>query len=66
MERVVGTVVRGLRCPIINQGDSIETIVVDSVLKASEIEGFEIGDKDIVVITSYSIHYTKLYDPQWY
>ncbi|GAA0412992.1 coenzyme F420-0:L-glutamate ligase [Paenibacillus motobuensis] len=51
MERVVGTVVRGLRCPIINQGDSIETIVVDSVLKASEIEGFEIGDKDIVTIT---------------
>ncbi|WMT42536.1 coenzyme F420-0:L-glutamate ligase [Paenibacillus sp. D2_2] len=51
MERVVGTVVRGLRCPIINQGDSIETIVVDSVLKASEVEGFEIGDKDIVTVT---------------
>jgi F420-0:gamma-glutamyl ligase len=44
-------VVRGLRCPIINQGDSIETIVVDSVLKASEVEGFEIGDKDIVTVT---------------
>jgi len=51
LERVVGTVVRGLRCPIINQGDSIEDIVVDSVLKASEIEGFEIGDKDIVTVT---------------
>ncbi|MEH7274141.1 coenzyme F420-0:L-glutamate ligase [Neobacillus vireti] len=51
MERVVGTVVRGLRCPIINQGDKIEEIVVDSVLKASEVESFTINDKDIVTIT---------------
>ena len=51
MERVVGTVVRGLRGPIINQGDNIEDIVVDSVLKASEVEGFQIQDKDIVTIT---------------
>ncbi|GAA0114640.1 MULTISPECIES: coenzyme F420-0:L-glutamate ligase [Clostridium] len=51
MERVVGTVVRGLRCPIINQGDCIEDIVVDSVLKASEIEGFKINDKDVVTVT---------------
>ncbi|MFC5601737.1 coenzyme F420-0:L-glutamate ligase [Sporosarcina koreensis] len=51
MERVVGTVVRGLRCPIINKGDHIEEIVVDSVLKAAEVEGFAINDKDIVTIT---------------
>lgn len=51
MKRVVGTVVRGLRCPIINQGDNIEEIVVDSVLKASEAEGFNINDKDIVTVT---------------
>lgn len=51
MERVVGTVVRGLRCPIINQGDNIEEIVVESVLKASEVEGFIIQDKDIVTLT---------------
>ena len=51
MERVVGTVVRGLRCPIINQGDQIEQIVVDSVLKAAEVEGFSIQDKDIVTVT---------------
>jgi len=51
LERVVGTVVRGLRCPIINQGDSIEDIVVDSVLKASEAEGFHIQDRDIVTVT---------------
>jgi len=49
--RVVGTVARGLRCPIINQGDNIEDIVVESVLKASEVEGFQINDKDIVSIT---------------
>ena len=51
MERVVGTVVRGLRCPIINEGDNIEEIVVDSVLKASEVEGFQMNDKDIVTLT---------------
>ncbi|MCJ7842540.1 coenzyme F420-0:L-glutamate ligase [Lederbergia sp. NSJ-179] len=51
MERVVGTIARGLRCPIINQGDQIEDIVVDSVLKAAEVEGFQIQDKDIVSIT---------------
>lgn len=51
LERVIGTVVRGIRCPIINQGDSIEEITVDSVLKASEVEGFHINDKDIVTLT---------------
>ncbi|MED4202726.1 coenzyme F420-0:L-glutamate ligase [Neobacillus mesonae] len=51
MERVVGTVARGLRCPIINKGDHIEEIVVDSVLKAAEVEGFTIQDKDIVTVT---------------
>ncbi|NFA58849.1 coenzyme F420-0:L-glutamate ligase [Clostridium sporogenes] len=51
MERVVGTVVRGLRCPIINEGDCIEDIVVDSVLRASEVEGFKINDKDVVTVT---------------
>ncbi len=51
MERVVGTVARGLRCPIINEGDNIEEIVVESVLKASEVENLQINDKDIVAIT---------------
>ncbi|MBB4824699.1 F420-0:gamma-glutamyl ligase [Sporosarcina luteola] len=51
MERVVGTVVRGLRSPIINQGDHIEEIVVDTVLKAAEVEGITIQDKDIVTVT---------------
>ena len=51
LKRVVGTVVRGLRGPIINQGDNIEEIVVDSVLNAAEVEGFSIKDRDIVTIT---------------
>ncbi|WP_010677345.1 coenzyme F420-0:L-glutamate ligase [Bacillus timonensis] len=51
MERVVGTVVRGLRGPIINKGDNIEQMVVETVLTASEVEGFAIQDKDIVTIT---------------
>lgn len=51
MERVVGTVVRGLRGPIINQGDDIVQIVVDTALNAAKVEGFEIQDKDIVTVT---------------
>lgn len=51
MERMVGTVVRGLRSPIIQQGDSIEDIVVDTVLKAAKAEGFSFHDRDIVSIT---------------
>ncbi|MCU9602393.1 coenzyme F420-0:L-glutamate ligase [Pallidibacillus thermolactis] len=51
MERAVGTVVRGLRAPIINQGDDIEQVVVDTVLNAAKTEGFSINDRDIVTIT---------------
>ncbi|WP_047985870.1 coenzyme F420-0:L-glutamate ligase [Ornithinibacillus californiensis] len=51
MERVVGTVVRGLRTPIINTGDNIEEIAVNTVLHTAEVEGFSIEDRDIVTIT---------------
>lgn len=51
MERVVGTVVRGLRGPIINKGDDIEQIVVDTVLNAAKVEGFTISDRDIISVT---------------
>ncbi|HHY26948.1 MAG TPA: F420-0--gamma-glutamyl ligase [Desulfitobacterium dehalogenans] len=51
MERVVGTVVRGLRGPIINQGCNIQQIVVDTVLNAAKVEGFMIENRDIVTIT---------------
>ncbi|MHB1394130.1 MAG: coenzyme F420-0:L-glutamate ligase [Clostridia bacterium] len=51
MERITGTISRGLRAPIIRQGDNIADIVVATVLKASEIEGFHINDRDIVAVT---------------
>ncbi len=51
MERRVGTVARGLRAPIINEGDDIVKFVVDSVLEAQKAEGFEIQDRDIISIT---------------
>jgi F420-0:gamma-glutamyl ligase len=51
MERVVGTAVRGIRTPIIKQGDSIEDIVINSILRAAEVEGFALRDRDVVGIT---------------
>jgi len=51
MDRLVGTVVRGLRAPIVSSGDNISQITVDSVLKASAAEGFSLRDRDIVAIT---------------
>ena len=49
--RRVGTVSRGIRCPIIRQGDDLASIVTDSVLEAAEYEGFEIRDRDVISIT---------------
>ena len=49
--RTVGTVVRGIRTPIIKENDKLEEIVVDSLMKAKENEGFEFKDRDVVAIT---------------
>lgn len=51
MERLVGTVSRGIRAPIIRQGDDLAKIVVDSVLAASAAEGFALHDRDVVAVT---------------
>ncbi len=51
MERRVGTVSRGIRCPIIRQGDDLATIVTESVLKAAESEGFSLRDRDVIAVT---------------
>ena len=51
MERKVGTVSRGIRCPIIREGDELAGIVVDSVLDAAKSEGFEIRDRDVIAVT---------------
>ncbi len=49
--RRVGTVSRGIRCPIIREGDDLAKIVADSVLEAAEIEGFTLRDKDVIALT---------------
>ena len=51
MERKVGTISRGIRCPIIREGDDMATIVVNSVLEAAESEGFAMRDRDVVAVT---------------
>ena len=50
-ERRVGTVSRGIRCPIIRQGDDLASIVATSVLEAAEIEGFPLHDRDVIALT---------------
>ncbi len=51
MERKVGTISRGIRCPIIRQGDDLVKIVTDSVIEAAESEGFSLRDRDVVAMT---------------
>jgi len=51
MERKVGTVSRGVRCPIIREGDDLAKIVADSVVEAAEAEGFALRDRDVVAVT---------------
>ena len=51
MERKIGTTSRGVRCPIIREGDDLAQIVVDSVLDAAQSEGFGLNDRDVVAIT---------------
>jgi len=51
MERKVGTISRGIRCPIIREGDDLAKIVVESVLEAAASEGYEMRDRDVVAVT---------------
>ncbi len=51
MERKIGTTSRGVRCPIIREGDDLAQIVVDSVIEAAESEGFQLRDRDVVGVT---------------
>ncbi len=50
-ERKVGTVSRGIRCPIIREGDNLAEMVTKSVLEAAEYEGFELRDRDVISLT---------------
>ena len=51
MERKVGTISRGIRCPIIREGDDLVKIACDSVLDAAKAEGFELRDRDVIALT---------------
>lgn len=51
MERRVGTISRGIRCPIIREGDNLADIIVESVLGAAESEGFKLNDRDVIAAT---------------
>lgn len=51
MERRVGTVSRGIRCPIIREGDNLVDIAVTSVTEAAAQEGFSLRDKDVIALT---------------
>ena len=51
MSRLVGTVSRGIRCPIIKEGDDLKTIIPDAVLAAAQADNFNMNDKDVVAIT---------------
>ena len=51
MERLIGTVSRGVRTPIIREGDNIVHIVADSVIAAAQSEGFDLRDRDVVAVT---------------
>ena len=49
--RLVGTVSRGIRCPIIREGDDLAKLVSDSVLAAAESDGFTLRDRDVISLT---------------
>lgn len=50
-ERLVGTVSRGIRCPIFREGDDLAGLVTESVLNAAKNEGFSLRDKDVISLT---------------
>ena len=51
MTRLTGTVSRGIRCPIIKEGDDLVKIVTDAVIDAAAAENFELHDRDVVAVT---------------
>ena len=51
MERKIGTISRGIRGPIIREGDNLADITVKSVLEAAESEGFSLRDRDVIALS---------------
>ncbi len=67
MSRMIGTVSRGVRAPIIRQGDDLVEIVTSSVLEAAKDDGFDIRDRDIIAMTEAIVaraqgNYASVYD----
>ena len=58
-ERRVGTVSRGIRCPIFKEGDNLAKMVADSVLEAAQYEEFEIRDRDVISLTESIVARTQ-------
>ncbi len=58
-QRLVGTISRGIRCPIFRQGDDLPKLVADSVLAAAKSEGFELRDKDVIAVTESVVARTQ-------
>ena len=63
-ERRVGTVSRGIRCPIIRKGDDLAKIVTDSVLEAAEAEGFAMRDRDVIATATEAPTFIVLSKPE--
>ncbi len=59
MARTVGTTVRGIRAPIVKEGDDLVSIVVDSVLQSAEAEGYTLKDKDVIGVTESLVARTQ-------
>lgn len=59
MERLIGTVSRGVRAPIVREGDNIVEIVSDSILKAQANGDFKIGDRDVIAVTEAVVARTQ-------
>ena len=57
--RYVGTCVRGIRTPIIKEGDNLEEVVVSSLIRASKEHKFEFNDKDVVAVTEAVVAITQ-------
>jgi len=57
--RTVGTIVRGIRTPIIRHGDDLEQIVMDSIERAAKNENFKLNDRDVIGITEAVVSITQ-------
>ncbi|MBR0087373.1 MAG: coenzyme F420-0:L-glutamate ligase [Lachnospiraceae bacterium] len=58
-ERLVGTVSRGIRCPIFREGDDLSQMIPEAVLNAAAAEGFELRDRDVIAVTESVVARTQ-------